>query len=376
MNSVNQEYFDRGETFYTGKIRSLQDFPGNNKVKFLWTVNSDPRITRTVIYWNEGMDSTTVAVNRTQPDSVQLEKIVELSEGNYLFEFVTKDNAGHRSLGVERSVTIYGEKYIASLQNRDVVSAVYYDDGQLIIQWNTVASNYCVGNNLNYINTANQQITRYVPATEETTVISDWKTGLSYCTRFAGDIYLDTLNTTAKNLNVVESMPFNGPHILSAASPCVIQARDFDYGGEGLAFHDSNSSNDAGGTYRQNNGDAAGAVVDVENALNIGYTNSGEWQVYTVEVQDAGLYKVDVYMSVNNDNGASFSYSIDGEKSATVKAPNNGSLNDWRWVFETYSELVSQQPTFRLSAGKHKIRFTVEGGGFNVMSHKFTRTGN
>jgi hypothetical protein len=122
MNSVNQAYLDRGETFYTGKISSLQAIPGNGRVKFLWTVNSDPRITRTMIYWNEGVDSATVAVNRTRPDSIELEHVLSLPEGNYVFEFVTKDDKGHRSLGVERTVGIYGVKYIASLQNRNVAS--------------------------------------------------------------------------------------------------------------------------------------------------------------------------------------------------------------------------------------------------------------
>jgi hypothetical protein len=124
MNSINQEYFDRGETFYTGKIDSLKSFPGNGRVRFSWQINSDPRITRTVIYWeqNNGIDSSAVAVNRTNSGVVELEKELNLPEGNYIFEFVTKDDDGNRSLAVERSVSIYGNKYIASLQNRDVSS--------------------------------------------------------------------------------------------------------------------------------------------------------------------------------------------------------------------------------------------------------------
>jgi hypothetical protein len=66
MNSVNQEYFDLGETFYTGKINYLRSFPGNGRVQFSWYINFDPHITRTVIYWNEGADSLAVAVNRAQ----------------------------------------------------------------------------------------------------------------------------------------------------------------------------------------------------------------------------------------------------------------------------------------------------------------------
>jgi hypothetical protein len=124
QNSVNQEYLDAGETFYTGKINSLQSFPGNNRVRFLWNINSDPRIVRTVIYWEgaDDVESSIVAINRTQSGTISSEKELSLPEGNYVFEFVTEDGAGHRSIGVERSVTIYGNKYIASLQNRDIAS--------------------------------------------------------------------------------------------------------------------------------------------------------------------------------------------------------------------------------------------------------------
>jgi hypothetical protein len=47
---------------------------------------------------------------------------LSLPEGHYIFKFVTKDNNGNHSLAVERSVSIYGDKYIALLQNRNVVS--------------------------------------------------------------------------------------------------------------------------------------------------------------------------------------------------------------------------------------------------------------
>jgi hypothetical protein len=77
-----------------------------------------------VIYWegNDGIDSSVIAVNRTNPGVVELEKELNLPEDNYIFEFVTKDDDGHRSLAVERAVSIYGDKYIVSLQNRDVSS--------------------------------------------------------------------------------------------------------------------------------------------------------------------------------------------------------------------------------------------------------------
>ncbi|KAA6325307.1 hypothetical protein EZS27_025456, partial [termite gut metagenome] len=46
--------------------------------------------------------------------------------------------------------------------------------------------------------------------------------------------------TKTITVNVVDRVQaFQGPHILSAAAPCIIPIRDFDTGGEGYAFHDS-----------------------------------------------------------------------------------------------------------------------------------------
>jgi hypothetical protein len=43
------------------------------------------------------------------------------------------------------------------------------------------------------------------------------------------------------------------------------------------------------------------------------------------------------------------------------------------WV---YPDLKPTQPKFCLFAGKHKIRFNFESGGFNLMGFRFTRTGD
>jgi hypothetical protein len=199
MNSVNQEYLDRGETFYTGKVSFLQSFPGNNRVKFTWNINSDPRITQTVIYWNEGEDSTTIAVNRTQSGNLRLEKELNLPEGNYIFEFVTKDNAGHRSLSVEQSVGIYGAAYIASLQNRDISTLTISK-----ITWlSTVSSTiqYVTVNYMDYTDPDHpvQQIVR-VENTDVETILSGAKSGekLSVTTSYLPTNGLDIVTALPK----------------------------------------------------------------------------------------------------------------------------------------------------------------------------------
>jgi molybdopterin-binding protein len=135
MNDLHQLYLERGEEIYTGIIDSLKVFPGNNRVMFTWQINSDPRITKTVIYWNEGLDSCIVEVNRTQTGSVNMDVTLDILEGNYVFDFITRDNEGHRSLSTERSVEIYGSQYAVLLRNRVIKSLDIVDENSLNITW-------------------------------------------------------------------------------------------------------------------------------------------------------------------------------------------------------------------------------------------------
>jgi hypothetical protein len=209
-----------------------------------------------------------------------------------------------------------------------------------------------------------------VQGTDNSTEIIGYKSNLSYYTRCVPpQAILDTLDMDTINPVVIESTPFNGPHIISASGENIVPARDFDFVGEGLAFHDD-GNNDTGHNYRSTNGDPEGDKADVQSDGNIGYSNPGEWFVYTIEVQDAGVYAVDIYES--GEGNGKFSVSIDGNKSETIDVPSNGNWSNWRWLLETNP---NAQPKFRLSAGKHKFRFTYEASGFNYMAFRLNYVG-
>jgi hypothetical protein len=153
MNSLHQQYIDRGEIFYTGKCDSVKAFAGNGRVKFTWLLNSDPRINRTMIYWNGGIDSVEIPVTRAQKGVILLETILPVKEGSYSFIFVTMDAKGHSSLEVERSTQIYGPKYIATLTNRNL--SFRLTGNSLTINWNPVESEYIQYTTVNYTDYSN-----------------------------------------------------------------------------------------------------------------------------------------------------------------------------------------------------------------------------
>jgi uncharacterized protein YjdB len=164
------------------------------------------------------------------------------------------------------------------------------------------------------------------------------------------------------------TQPFKGPHILSATAPLELPACDFDTGGEGFAFHDDNGHD--GDSYRQDNGDNNSQGVDTEgNGGNIGWPNADEWLLYTLQVQDAGTYAVDVSASPNGAS-AQFSLYMDNVLFATGTAQNRGDYQNFYWVSTDNSSF-----TIRLSEGKHKFKFLYING-FNLKAFKFTRVGD
>lgn len=139
INNLHQKFYDRGEDIYTGVVDSLEAYSGFERVKFNWVINADPRITKTVIYWNNRQDSVVVDVNRTQSGEIAMSYYLsDIEEGNYIFEFVTKDNEGHFSLPKEMVVLIFGESYAKTLKNRNIASIIKQSNGDMLITWDPV----------------------------------------------------------------------------------------------------------------------------------------------------------------------------------------------------------------------------------------------
>ncbi|MDP1994079.1 MAG: PKD domain-containing protein, partial [Ignavibacteria bacterium] len=80
--------------------------------------------------------------------------------------------------------------------------------------------------------------------------------------------------------------PYSGTAVLV---PALIQAENFDNGGEGVAYHDNDAKN-VGLAYRPNEG------VDLEPSNDQGFDvywmTAGEWLEYTIEVPTDGSYDV------------------------------------------------------------------------------------
>ncbi|MDR2087523.1 MAG: carbohydrate-binding protein [Dysgonamonadaceae bacterium] len=183
----------------------------------------------------------------------------------------------------------------------------------------------------------------------------------------AGDMF--RLDNDGNVIFITEGpKPFKGPHILSAAAPCIIPMRDFDIGGEGVAFHESDEQNQNGydeDDYRRSHGDPSSYSVDIVERQCIGWTVTGEWLIYTVEVTDPGEYQLSVSASALTTT-STFHLEVDNQDvSGSVSIPNTGDWLQWVWC-------PAEPLKVYLTAGSHQIKFYYEAGGSNLHELKLT----
>jgi hypothetical protein len=160
-----------------------------------------------------------------------------------------------------------------------------------------------------------------------------------------------------------KTLPFKGPHTLSAAAPYVLKAIDFDLGGEGVGFHKTNPR-ETQGSYRAANGDnnSQTAFVQGDNE-SIGFNDADDWYVYTVDVVDAGNY----FIEIDGAGGGEAKYHIEIEGinvTNTYSFASTGAWDNWLW---------KDGPDITLAVGKQKIKFYFEDGGTNIRNFRFTK---
>ena len=150
--------------------------------------------------------------------------------------------------------------------------------------------------------------------------------------------------------------------------PGTLQVEYYDKGGEGAAYHDNDPDNQGDANYRANDGVD---IVSGNGGRAIGYTNSGEWMEYTIDVKEAGTYSYKATVSSGTTNSG---FSINLKKGNTitkladVKVPQTGS-NDWG----TY-KVVEGTLSKDLEAGEQTLRITITGSSCNIDKIQFICT--
>jgi carbohydrate binding protein with CBM6 domain len=148
------------------------------------------------------------------------------------------------------------------------------------------------------------------------------------------------------------SRPYQG---VVRVIPGTVECEDFDEGGEGLAYHDKEPENleKAHAPYRDSGVDLEWRE-DASQKFNVGWTRPGEWLVYTVDVKEAGTYRIEMMVACDK-KGGTFHLEFNGvDRTGPIEVPDTGG---WKNLKPFSKEGV------KLEAGRFSMKLAMDAGG-------------
>jgi CSLREA domain-containing protein len=176
-----------------------------------------------------------------------------------------------------------------------------------------------------------------------------------------GDMITSTATDTSGNTSefsknvVVDGSTPPPPTTKRISLPGQFQAEDYNAGGEGVGYHDTDIG-DNGRKGRADNVDV-GSCSDGAGCLNVGWIDTGEWLAYDVNVTTAGTYTFSARVA-STSTGRKLSLEVDGQNvTGNVVLPKTGGWDVW--------QTVTSNP-FTLSAGDHTLKVVFGNCCYNV----------
>ncbi len=159
--------------------------------------------------------------------------------------------------------------------------------------------------------------------------------------------------------------PFGGT---AAAVPGTIQAANYDSGGQGVAYH-VNGVNGTANSYRADGVDLE-ATADTQGtgpaggAYDQGWTSSGQWFKYTVDVATAGTYSVAFRLAspYGSTDALHIANAAGTALSGAVAVPRTGGYQSWTIVTAAVT----------LPAGQQTLTIVQDSNGYNLHNATFT----
>jgi len=151
-----------------------------------------------------------------------------------------------------------------------------------------------------------------------------------------------------------------------AAVPGTVQAENYDTGGQAIAYNVT-AVNGTGNSYRSDGVDLE-ATADTGGGYDLGWTGSGQWLRYTVNVATAGTYTVGLRVAAPSavTDALHISNSSGTNLSGNVNIPATGAFQTWTTV----------DATVTLPAGQQTLTLNEDNGGWNINYLSFASTGS
>ena len=179
--------------------------------------------------------------------------------------------------------------------------------------------------------------------------------------RYDNGISCEEYLTNYRGIPFKKDSEGNSLSVISGVSS-VIEAEDFDDGGQDISFSFKNSM---AGNYKDYRTEKGVAISKSGEVINIGNVNNGDWLCYTLQINQAGAYSIDTYC-VSGGGKTSFYFEVDGKSAGQiVESPED------EWSVYSHSVKVTN---VQLSEGRHVLRWCTTGS-MNLDKFVFTRTG-
>jgi hypothetical protein len=153
-----------------------------------------------------------------------------------------------------------------------------------------------------------------------------------------------------------------------AAVPGTVQAANYDTGGQGVAYN-ATSTNGSANSYRSDGIDLEDTTDTQDTspaggAYDLGWTTTGQWFNYTVDVASAGTYTVSVRLASPDGvtDALHIANSAGTSLSGAVAAPETGGWQDWSTVTASVT----------LPAGVQTLTIDQDNAGWNIHFLTFT----
>jgi nitrous oxidase accessory protein NosD len=133
---------------------------------------------------------------------------------------------------------------------------------------------------------------------------------------------------------------------LASNTGLLIQAEDFDHGGESIAYHDTDTYN-SGQKDRQSGVDVE-STTDAGGGFNVGWIQQSEWLEYTINVGSSGLYDLALRVA-SAAAGSLFHVEVDGANvTGAMTIPFTGGFQNWTTISKGGIAITSGEHVLKL----------------------------
>jgi hypothetical protein len=182
-------------------------------------------------------------------------------------------------------------------------------------------------------------------------------------------IHRDVIDAMMRQPGSMETLPYK-THLLGEP----IFAAEYDLGRNNVAYFDTDTANynlstgtyvnwNAGWGYRNDGVDIeACSDTTTTHGYNVGWTASGEWLQYSLQVPADAAYKLDI-RTASGASGATFHFEVDGvDVTGSIKTTGTGGWQTWQTT--TVNQVI-------LPEGDHQVKLVFDKAGCNVNYFKF-----